>query len=100
DPGRRRDGQRSAGDFLEIQGRHHADFDVIRIALVADDDGRAAGDRVEQLDVGVDRERPAGQRAIVEADIWFDVALLPEVAGRAQERDVGDTGLPVSGDGP
>src|SRR6478672_6824773 len=82
DPGRRRDRQWSAGDFLQIHRRHHADFDVIRVALVADDNGGIAGDRVEQLGVGVDRESPAGERAVVEADIWFNVALLPEGAGR------------------
>src|ERR1700730_909216 len=100
DPGRRRDRQWDAGDVLQIQRRHHADFDVIRAALVADDDGRAAGDRVEQLDVGVEGERPAGERAVVEPEIRFDVALLLEVAGRTDERDVSDAGLPIFAHGP
>src|SRR5256886_9035552 len=99
-PGRRRERQWDAGDVLQIQRRHHADFDVIRVALVADDDGRAAGDRVEQLDVGIEGERPAGERAVVEPEIRFDVALLLEVAGRTDERDVGDAGLPIFGHGP
>src|SRR6516165_12359996 len=98
DPSRCRDRQRGASDFLEIQRRYQADFDVIGIALVADDNGGIAGDRVEQLDVGVEGECPAGQRAIVKADIRFNVAFLPKVAGRAKECDVCDAGLPVIGE--
>src|SRR5205807_10525022 len=38
--------------------------------------------------------------AIIEADVWLDVALLLDVAGRTDERDVGDAGLSIFCNGP
>jgi hypothetical protein len=74
-------GLRSLGELAiaaKLFGKSFAAAAAGPMPLVADDNGGTAGDRVEQLHVGVDGEWRAGQGAVVEADIWFNVALLPE----------------------